>query len=294
MPDAAYLKETVEDLKRASAESNIQVITTLLLTLQEDFNGTEFIFRKSEARWAVKQLLKHRSKDVSDLAGNVLGRWNAKKEGFKPAVAVRTRVAAGKRSGASNGHATPRTPSGPTPNVRTLKSDGVEPDIVHDSKRNKCIGLVYDALASDSGAPVDAILDKAKAIEAAVFRDLDSTTMKYSDKIRFLLFNLKDKNNPRLREAVRGGEISVGEFVKMTSHEMASEEQKNTDDAIKEQNLRDLLGPEQHKAEETDAFQCPQCEERKTYYAQLQTRSADEPTTIFVTCVHCNHRWREY
>lgn len=34
-----------------------------------------------------------------------------------------------------------------------------------------------------------------------------------------------------------------------------------------------------------DLFQCSKCKERKTTYFQLQTRSADEPMTTFVTCV---------
>lgn len=42
------------------------------------------------------------------------------------------------------------------------------------------------------------------------------------------------------------------------------------------------------KAEATcDFFQCSKCKEKKTTYYQLQTRSADEPMTTFVTCVVC-------
>lgn len=42
----------------------------------------------------------------------------------------------------------------------------------------------------------------------------------------------------------------------------------------------------------TDAFQCSKCKERKCTYYQMQTRSADEPMTTFVTCVNCNNRWK--
>lgn len=31
---------------------------------------------------------------------------------------------------------------------------------------------------------------------------------------------------------------------------------------------------------------------RKTTYYQMQTRSADEPMTTFVTCVNCGNRWK--
>lgn len=39
-------------------------------------------------------------------------------------------------------------------------------------------------------------------------------------------------------------------------------------------------------------FKCSKCQQRKTEYYQLQTRSADEPMTTYVTCVNCGHRWK--
>ena len=42
----------------------------------------------------------------------------------------------------------------------------------------------------------------------------------------------------------------------------------------------------------TDEFKCYKCKQRKTTYNQLQTRSADEPMTTFVTCLNCGKRWK--
>jgi len=39
-------------------------------------------------------------------------------------------------------------------------------------------------------------------------------------------------------------------------------------------------------------FQCRKCNSRKTTYYSLQTRSADEPMTNFVTCIECKNRWK--
>lgn len=39
-------------------------------------------------------------------------------------------------------------------------------------------------------------------------------------------------------------------------------------------------------------FKCGKCKSMKTTYYQMQTRSADEPMTTFVTCTACNNRWR--
>lgn len=45
-------------------------------------------------------------------------------------------------------------------------------------------------------------------------------------------------------------------------------------------------------AAQTDAV-CPHCDHRRAYYMQLQTRSADEPMTVFYRCVECKKRWKE-
>jgi DNA-directed RNA polymerase subunit M/transcription elongation factor TFIIS len=39
-------------------------------------------------------------------------------------------------------------------------------------------------------------------------------------------------------------------------------------------------------------FRCGKCKSYKTIYHQLQTRSADEGLTTFVTCVNCGNRWK--
>ena len=39
-------------------------------------------------------------------------------------------------------------------------------------------------------------------------------------------------------------------------------------------------------------FKCSKCKKKKTTYYQLQTRSADEPMTTFVTCHNCGNRWK--
>ena len=42
----------------------------------------------------------------------------------------------------------------------------------------------------------------------------------------------------------------------------------------------------------TDSFTCRQCKSNKCSYYQMQTRSADEPMTTFVSCITCGARWK--
>lgn len=39
-------------------------------------------------------------------------------------------------------------------------------------------------------------------------------------------------------------------------------------------------------------FECGKCREKKTVYRCMQIRSADEPMTIFVSCLKCGENWK--
>jgi len=39
-------------------------------------------------------------------------------------------------------------------------------------------------------------------------------------------------------------------------------------------------------------FKCKRCKSHKTTYYEMQTRSADEPMTVFITCHNCDSRWK--
>lgn len=42
----------------------------------------------------------------------------------------------------------------------------------------------------------------------------------------------------------------------------------------------------------TDNYTCRKCKSKECSYYQLQTRSADEPMTTYVTCIKCGNRWK--
>lgn len=52
--------------------------------------------------------------------------------------------------------------------------------------------------------------------------------------------------------------------------------------------FEDQLRPKTH----TGMYKCGKCGSKNTTYIGLQTRAADEPTTIFVNCIDCGKRWR--
>ncbi|GAV74845.1 TFIIS_M domain-containing protein/SPOC domain-containing protein [Cephalotus follicularis] len=64
----------------------------------------------------------------------------------------------------------------------------------------------------------------ALEIEAELFKLFGGVNKKYKEKGRSLLFNLKDRNNPELRERVVSGDIPPDRLCSMTAEELASEE----------------------------------------------------------------------
>ncbi|KAF8085561.1 hypothetical protein N665_0663s0008 [Sinapis alba] len=61
-------------------------------------------------------------------------------------------------------------------------------------------------------------------IEAELFKLFGGVNKKYKEKGRSLLFNLKDKSNPKLREKVMYGEIAAERLCSMSAEELASKE----------------------------------------------------------------------
>jgi len=114
----------------------------------------------------------------------------------------------------------------------------------------------------------------------------------YQKRFRMLYMNLR--RSEWLRGRVNSGEIEPNTFVRMTAEEFqdpASLQKRIKEE--KEYRRREGLdlddGP---KGAATDEFKCPGCGTRRCTYYQLQTRSADEPMTTFVTCLDCGRKWR--
>ncbi|CAN6277939.1 unnamed protein product [Urochloa humidicola] len=61
-------------------------------------------------------------------------------------------------------------------------------------------------------------------IEGELFKLFGGVNKKYKEKGRSLLFNLKDKSNPELRERVLSGDIAPERLCSMTAEELASKE----------------------------------------------------------------------
>jgi DNA-directed RNA polymerase subunit M/transcription elongation factor TFIIS len=83
---------------------------------------------------------------------------------------------------------------------------------------------------------------------------------------------------------MKNREIQAHKLAFMTHQEMSPEK---WDKLIEDKKIRDENKYEPKLEASTDKFTCRKCYSKKCTYYQLQTRSADEPMTTFVTCLDC-------
>lgn len=171
--------------------------------------------------------------------------------------------------------------------------------LLNDEVRDKCFTLLVAALTQNQKAKErkpywgadQLLLETARAIEVELHGQSANDLTKYKQEFRSKYLNLKETRNASLREGLLGGSVGVEEFVRMSPSQMANPARKRLNDLLIKENLREAQASTDNDAE-TDQFKCGRCGKRKAKYYQLQTRSADEPMTTFVTCVNCGNRWR--
>jgi len=107
----------------------------------------------------------------------------------------------------------------------------------------------------------------------------------YIDKLRSIICNL----TPEMISQINSEEIKSQQIAFMTHQELNPQK---WDDAIQRKMVRDKNKYETNIEASSSSFFCRKCHKNKTAHYQLQTRSADEPMTTFVTCLNCDARWR--
>lgn len=114
----------------------------------------------------------------------------------------------------------------------------------------------------------------------------------YLTKVYSILSNLNCNsgiNNQYLAEAINSGKIKSFKVPYMTHQELFP---KHWEKIIETKILRDKSKYEINLEAATNAFKCWKCKKRKCTYYELQTRSADEPMTTFVSCLSCGNHWK--
>lgn len=143
--------------------------------------------------------------------------------------------------------------------------------------------------AEEEKSRVDAV---AHRIAAAIPGDRSAA----ADTFRVLLVNLRDTKNGRLRDDIVEGRLLVEVLVRMTERDLLNPESKKAQDVEFLERCKDTDLTEMRKATATRSslFPCPSCKERDCTWTQKQTRSGDEPMTVFCVCNACDYKWKRY
>jgi DNA-directed RNA polymerase subunit M/transcription elongation factor TFIIS len=108
----------------------------------------------------------------------------------------------------------------------------------------------------------------------------------YIDRLRSIYLNLK---NETFLKMVKDKEITPQLLAHMTHQEMDPSHWK---EYIEKKMKRDMSLTSSKIEASTDLFTCKKCQSTRCTYYELQTRSADEPMTIFVTCLDCGKHFK--
>jgi transcription elongation factor S-II len=112
----------------------------------------------------------------------------------------------------------------------------------------------------------------------------------YKHKFLQLQYNLN--KSPKLKHLILNKKVKSKDVIDMRPEDMWPDGPYASamDDRIVKEMRRTYLAQEVKNQE--GFFTCGRCKSKKTTYYQLQTRSADEPMTTFVSCLNCDRNWK--
>ena len=107
---------------------------------------------------------------------------------------------------------------------------------------------------------------------------------------RTLHFVFRILNNQEIRKKLFENEITPQQLAFMTHQDIEPEKWKIL---IQQKNTRDKHMFQPKVQASTDSYTCRRCRSKECTYYQMQTRSADEPMTLFVSCINCGNQWKQ-
>jgi transcription elongation factor S-II len=183
----------------------------------------------------------------------------------------------------------------------TLKDD-IVPDSAADSHPIRTLCLRHLSFLEEESFSKEEIISLEKAIFEATLQYAERCYVPrnwrsppfceaYRQIVRTVFSNLHPKspvNNHRLLSRVREREFPLESIPFMSAYEIYPENWFALKDKLLQREQKILEG---NKSRATDQFKCRRCKKRECTYYELQTRSADEPMTIFIMCLNCGKEW---
>jgi DNA-directed RNA polymerase subunit M/transcription elongation factor TFIIS len=190
---------------------------------------------------------------------------------------------------------------------KTVVAQAEHPEVEADSSaesspyRTRCletIATLLPMITEEVRTKIEAAIFK-KAMDTATFEEIRKTWNSqafrdvYLAVSRRIVGNLSPASyikNKNLWIRFSTGELTIDDIVRQNYYELCPE---NWQQMVDRQAKREQIQLEGDFSRATDKWMCHGCKQRKCTYYELQTRSADEPMTIFIHCLNCNKRWTQ-
>lgn len=125
-----------------------------------------------------------------------------------------------------------------------------------------------------------------------LYWDNPNLRYRYTTKALSVQYNLRHPDNPGLRQRVLDKTVGLKKLVSSRPAELFPELWEPIFEKVAYKQLRKQLTVDAESAPD-GMFQCRKCKSKKTTFYQMQTRSADEPMTVFASCLACENRWKQ-
>lgn len=272
-------------------EDALKSSTTMdILTALKEVKMTHAILKNTMIGKVVNRIKKAAwGSETGNLATNLIARWKE--------VSKQDSKAAKHAAGAGAANTSSSSATAVAASVNTSMK-GYQPG------RVKIVNLFKAQLVQNMDDY--AALKNAIKIEEGMNKAMpyDRKTADYNDKARSLIILLRRREE--LRKSIGAGEIDPSKMATMTAADLASESarerlretvksgQEASESDYAADNQEKLLANAGMKLEGESLYKCnkPGCGSNRTTFHQKQTRSSDEPMTVFVKCLVCKGEYK--
>ncbi|KAH9588825.1 zinc finger protein [Trypanosoma melophagium] len=139
--------------------------------------------------------------------------------------------------------------------------------------------------------PTDPPIPNVTAEELdAVAEELCRDVVEPEDR-KHLQLQLEKPGMVQLRRDFATRTLTGKDFLKLPRSALMTEDEKRTEEARITKMIEDQEKVKLANVAITSLFKCPNCGNNRCSFFEQQIRSADEPTTKFVTCLECKNAW---
>lgn len=227
------------------------------------------------------------------------------------ATAVGTAASAGGAAAAAAGAAT--EPSSPLGTQQQPASPGMPSGSAFASFTSPSAGAAAAATSGSSGTGGGVAAPPRKSFYDNVYQLLDSplSTTRYDDAVidevarklaaeitdrderQMLLLRLHEEELAFLRDNLLSGEWTPKKYLDQPSEVFITRSEKERQKQRVAEKLKAVDAAANAGLNVTALFKCERCGKRNCTFYEQQTRSADEPTTKYVTCLECKNTWTQ-